>query len=228
MKISGKVDNDVTKLELLMTLPGGKVKRRKVSLLGAGVFAHAEYFCTKEKKGHYSVELMGEDGHGPVVLALFPVACGSADHLRKVRVTMKKPTVDMAASKAAREAFDLVNAYRKKNKMKAYKWSVKLAAVATAHSDEMCKFKSIYHLSPITGAPDKRVKRAGIKTDLVAENVAVASSPESIVSSWIMSEGHRLNMVLKDGVYGAVGVCKASINKSIHYYATLVVTGKIR
>ena len=228
LRISGKVAADVKKIELLMTWPSGTVSRTAMSLQGTGIFAQAIRFCKKKKAGHYSVELMGEDAHGPVVLALFPVACGGARYLKKSRAVLKAPTKNLKTDVASKEVFTLVNAYRKRRKLKPLRWSRKLAAIAKAHSDEMCKLKSIYHLSPITGAPDARLKRGGLKSDLVAENVAVASSPESIVNSWVMSEGHRLNLILKDGVFGGVGICKATIKKSIHYYATLMVTGKLR
>ncbi len=225
LQLSGRVAPEVKRLEILVTYPGGRVTRKRFPLSG-GRFGFKYRFCTPGGEGHYSVELMGTDASGPVVLALFPIACGGHRYMKSAQLLPKKAPSQLSAQQASRAIFLGINAYRAKRKQAPLKWSGAVAQVSVAHSLEMCKAKKIFHVSPKTGAPDKRVKRAGIRTTLVAENVAVASSPEAVVESWIMSEGHRLNMLLRDGVYGGVGVCVTQIGGSNHYYATFVVIGK--
>jgi len=169
---------------------------------------------------------MGVDGHGPVVLALFPMACGSWSYLKKAKAVPKPVAKDLKSKDFQKIVFNMINRYRKSVKLKPLRLSSALTTISLNHSNEMCKAGKIYHFSPITGRPDARVKKFGIKPLMIAENVAVASSPKAVVDSWILSTGHRQNLVLKKAIYGGVGICKGTIGKTNVYYATFMTSSK--
>src|SRR5262249_36781579 len=62
------------------------------------------------------------------------------------------------------------------------------------------------HVSPTTGNPSDRMKRAGILAPVVLENVARAYSPEEIERGLMDSPGHRANILSTEATHVGVGV----------------------
>lgn len=218
--MKGTMDPDVSKLEVLITLPDGRITRTPVKT-EKGKFTFALNMCrAKSWKGKYSIELMGRDSGGPVVLAIFPVACLKESWTFDNKVVQMVIDDKMTPTEFSKKVFESVNEYRKKNKLKPLVWDKTLATVSEAHSIEMCKKGDIYHVSPVTGSPADRTKKAGLKSSLVAENVAMGPTTTSVMNGWIRSEGHRLNLLLKDAKYGGIGACMTKADGSVTWYAT--------
>lgn len=223
--VSGGMEKGVASLEVLVTSPDHSISRMPVKLTTDGSFSVKLDFCnTAANKGHYSVELMGKDGHGPFVAALFPIGCGREFAKKPANVQLQAPAQDIAIDQFEKDVMARVNAYRTKLNLKPFADQARLGKAARIHSDEMCAQKKIYHISPTTGTPLDRVKRTGLDPQLVAENVAMGPTPEEVVTAWIKSEGHRLNMQHAKGTHAAIGVCKGTYGTdTVLYYVTLLI-----
>jgi uncharacterized protein YkwD len=223
--VSGGMEKGVASLEVLVTSPDHSISRMPVRLTPDGSFTVKLDFCnTPANKGHYSVELMGKDGQGPFVAALFPIGCGPEFAKKPANIQLQAPAQDIAIEAFEKDVMARVNAYRTKLNLKPFADQAKLGKAARIHSDEMCAQKKIYHISPTTGTPLDRVKRTGLDPQLVAENVAMGPSPDEVVTAWIKSEGHRLNMQHAKGTHASIGVCKGTYGTdTVLYYVTLLI-----
>ena len=85
-----------------------------------------------------------------------------------------------------------------------------LAAVARAHSQDMLANGFVGHISPTTGGPDERVKRAGIPFRHLAENVGRNSSVEELELGLMGSPGHRSAILDGQSIHVGIGVAIAT------------------
>ncbi len=223
--MTGRMESGVTQLEVLVTAPDGTVTRARVPLNEDRSFALRLDFCAKEaNRGHYNVELLGKDAHGPFVAGLFPVACGEEAATRPLETRFQEAVGELSPDAFADAVFERVNRHRQKTGLPAFRPDTRLSAIAKAHSEEMCAQKKIFHVSPTTGSPLERVQRARLNVQLVAENVAMGTTPEEIVGAWDKSEGHRLNMEHTKGTHAGVGVCRGLYGTdTVVYYITLLI-----
>lgn len=223
--MNGRLEPGVTQLEVFVTAPDGSVTRARVPLDENQLFSVRLDFCaSKYKLGHYNVELLGKDAHGPFVAGLFPVACGPQAAVRHIQIRFQEASGEMGADAFASAVFQGVNQHRAKLGMPAFRQDTRLDTIAHAHSQEMCASKKIFHISPITGSPLQRVQHARLNVQMVAENVAMGASPEEIVGAWDKSEGHRLNMEHAKGTHAGIGVCRGTYGAgTIVYYVTLLI-----
>ncbi|MBN2722902.1 MAG: CAP domain-containing protein [Deltaproteobacteria bacterium] len=222
-EVSGTVDNDITGIEIFITMPSGEIVRKKIGLEKRN-FRFALDICRNEKsRGLYSVEIMGKDSGGPVVLGIFPIICSgklvaSSIVLKPMQIKSKISEKDFSKT-----VFNKINELRKKRNLPKLIWSNDLAKVSKSHSSEMCKKSNIYHVSTITGTPAGRAKKAGLDPDLIGENVAAGPTIDSVFNGWMRSEGHRLNMIHKKAKYGAVGSCKSLSDNVLTWYSTFMI-----
>jgi uncharacterized protein YkwD len=226
LKITGNLAKGVSSLQMLVAKKGEKTKKYNIKS-PKGNFKISKKICSKSKKGKYNIQLLGKDKYGSQVLAIFPIYCGVKKKLNKTLKTMG-PAVKMGIEEFAKSVFKKINNYRASKGIKKLKWSEKLYKITKSHSAEMCKLSKLFHISPTTGTPAKRMKKAKIKVRTLAENVSFSSSPESTVNGWIESEGHRLNMINKKVNKGAVGVCKGKVKGTIVVYFSTLLVAKFR
>lgn len=73
-----------------------------------------------------------------------------------------------------------------------------LDAAARAHAQDMAAQNALTHVSPTTGTPADRVRRAGVSASTVAENVALHRSAEDAHQALLGSDAHRANMMSPD------------------------------
>ncbi|MFC6084641.1 CAP domain-containing protein [Sphaerisporangium aureirubrum] len=72
----------------------------------------------------------------------------------------------------------------------------KLRAAARGHSDDMAAKSYFDHTSADGRSPWDRIKAAGYKSSMFAENIARGqASPEAVVKAWLNSPGHRANIM---------------------------------
>ncbi|HEY0309278.1 MAG TPA: CAP domain-containing protein [Acidobacteriaceae bacterium] len=74
-------------------------------------------------------------------------------------------------------------------------WDDHLAAAALAHAERMAQERAISHQFAGEAELQARAANAGARFRLIAENVAVAPTPQILHSSWMHSEGHRYNLL---------------------------------
>jgi len=74
-------------------------------------------------------------------------------------------------------------------------WDAHLAAAALQHAQRMVQQNAISHQFP--GEPDlqSRAASANARFSLIAENVAIAPTPQVLHTSWMNSPGHRANLL---------------------------------
>ena len=71
----------------------------------------------------------------------------------------------------------------------------RLTAIARAHSQDMADHDFVGHVSPRTGTAMDRVRRAGLRPELVLENVGRAYGASEAESGFLASPGHRGNLL---------------------------------
>ncbi len=96
-------------------------------------------------------------------------------------------------------ARDIVNQYRAEHGLKPLKLSAELTAAAKAHSRDLAKWDRISHYGSDGSNPWDRVKRAGFKARIAAENVGTGQIDFSeVMKGWKESPGHNKNLLLAD------------------------------
>jgi uncharacterized protein YkwD len=201
-RIEGRLLGDLHSPQLVVTNPAGHV--RGLPLAKKGAAFQANLICVAGD-GRYQVEVMATDARGPGVLANFPVYCGV------------DPPVDLSAydeeegdeqdpAGAEQEMFALINNERLAAGVPPLAWDDRLAAIARSHSRDMASNRFVAHVSPTSGDAAARVRRAGLTTRLVTENVGEAYGARQAHSGFMASPGHRANVINRQLTHIGIGV----------------------
>jgi len=186
-RVSGKLLGAFASPHLYVTDPHGAARALPADLHGA-LFG-AEVRCDRSD-GRYQVEVFGTDDAGPRVLANFAVYCGTAPPALLAGAAGYAATA-VNTREAETRLLELVNRDRRAAGLPALAPDPALAAVAREHSLDMLQNKFVGHVSPTTGSPADRVKRAGITFSRLSENVGRNSSVEELEIGLMSSPGHR-------------------------------------
>jgi uncharacterized protein YkwD len=96
-------------------------------------------------------------------------------------------------------ARDVINQYRHEKGLKPLRLNAQLTAAAKEHSRDLAKWDRISHYGSDGSNPWDRVKRAGYRARLAAENVGTGQvSFEEVMRGWKESPGHNKNLLLGD------------------------------
>ncbi len=115
---------------------------------------------------------------------------------RTVTIDIEGNINDVSDKELERKILYLTNVEREKNGLKRLIWNEELADVARAHSKDMAERGFFSHDNPDGQTPFDRIKAAGMKYLVAAENIAGGqASPEKAVEEWMNSEGHRKNIL---------------------------------
>lgn len=134
-------------------------------------------------------------------------------------VQVKKYTVETTADKYAKEVLSLVNKERAKAGLNELKKNTSLNAAAITRAKELASEFS--HTRPDGRDCFTVLTEAGIVYASVGENIAAGqSSPASVVSSWMDSEGHRANILSSDYTHMGVGYYHTSKGNQ-HYWVQI-------
>ena len=105
------------------------------------------------------------------------------------------------------EARDMINGYRRRNGLEPLKLHPKLALAAKAHSRDLARHDTIAHKGSDGSDPWLRVKRAGYKARLAAENVGAGQmSLAEVFKGWQDSPGHDENLLLPDATHMGIAL----------------------
>ena len=122
----------------------------------------------------------------------------------------------------ALEVLELVNKERAAAGLKALTLDASLSKVAENHSLDMAKNNYFSHTNLKGQSPFDRLKNAGISYSTAGENIAMGQkTPQSVVSGWMNSSGHRANILNSN--FGKMGLGTAP-NNSGGYYWTQIFT----
>lgn len=189
--IEGRLFGSYRDPRVVVTSPDGKVAEQAPS--ARPEIVSGKIACAVD--GRYQVEVTAEDATGTSVLANFPIYCGGVEPpalaprgagTRQTRVTAEAAEADLLA---------LVNRDRAAAGLGAVTWDDKLADVARAHSKDMSDHDFVGHVSPRTGTALDRIHKAGLRPELILENVGRAYSADEVESGFMASPGHRANVV---------------------------------
>jgi uncharacterized protein YkwD len=123
-----------------------------------------------------------------------------------------------------RAAFDLINNCRAESGLGALEWSEDAAKVARLHSGNMASLKFFGHAGADGKMVDERADQLGVKRwKAIGENIAYLrgySNPTEVaVEKWMLSSGHRANLLNPRWKESAIGVSLAADGT---YYFTQV------
>jgi uncharacterized protein YkwD len=110
------------------------------------------------------------------------------------------------ASQVERDIFELVNRDRSAAGLAPLVWDDAAGRAARLHSEEMRDSGFVGHLSPVTGNADTRASRQGVRSPLIAENVARDYSANEAQANLMASPGHRANILAGQVTHLGVGV----------------------
>jgi len=135
-----------------------------------------------------------------------PAAGEAAKHPEPV-VAMGEGELESTSTAALEKIlFDSINRERAAAGLKALKRVEDLAAVARGYSREMARTGRIAHLSPISGGPGDRAKKAGVSFVRLTENLAKAPNAEMAHAGLMDSPGHRANILDPEVSVCGIGV----------------------
>lgn len=105
---------------------------------------------------------------------------------------------------AEQELFSMTNRDRAEAGLPKLEWNEWLAQAARKHAVEMARRNRLSHQFPGEPGLRDRVAATGIRFDASGENVALGPTTAGINRDWMLSPGHRANIL--DPNYNAVGV----------------------
>lgn len=220
LPIRGRISAAFRDPRLAVTAPDGNVRELRPSTKHRRFSAAVE--CGSQA-GEHQVEILADGQYGATVLANFPVWCGArpADSIMVHAGAGRLSESDLGALEV--DLLQRVNAERKRMGLGPVAAHPQAAQVARAHSQDMRDHGFVGHVSPSTGSPADRAKRAGLVAPLLLENAALAGSVAEAHQGLMGSPGHRANILNPHVTHLGVGVVtKKSADGSVHLYATQV------
>lgn len=182
--LRGEIDPRFDFSHVYLTKPDGTVEERRMTSRAL------DYATTLHAAGKYRVEVVGDGPSGPVVIANVPLFVGVAE-----RSLERKPAAPVSPGQAEARIFELLNLARNAARLRPVAPDDELRQVALGHSKDMAEHHFFSHVSPSTGQPADRVKRAGVLVTESAENIAQAPTAEDVHDGLMESPGHRAAML---------------------------------
>lgn len=106
------------------------------------------------------------------------------------------PTASVAASPDLNQVIVLTNEQRRAAGCPDLIWTPELGLAAQRHAEDMASRNYFSHTSADGRRFTTRIRQAGYRYRLAAENIAAGQqSPEEVVASWMASPGHRANIL---------------------------------
>jgi uncharacterized protein YkwD len=200
-----------------VTDPAGGVRKGTVTLDGRRFKSNLE--CGG--KGKHQLEIFGTDERGPRVLANFPIYCGipaPKEWIGAAGFTAKS----LKPAEAQGRMLELLNRDRRGAGLPPLTLDPALSLVALAHSTDMLSNGFVGHISPTTGGPIDRVKRAGaVVPRRLMENVGAGSSIDDVEAGLMRSPGHRAAILDRQVTMVGIGIAiSASENDGTPIFAT--------
>ena len=145
-----------------------------------------------------------------LLLSILPVGCVDDDPPTAPSSGSPSPSPGPGTDPTDPEVIsfvDRMNAHRVSLGLAPLVWHSGVAAVATAHSQDMEDRDFFSHTNPDGEDPGDRLDDAGITYRAWGENIAWGySTGASVLSAWLASSGHRAN--IENGTFTHHGVGK--------------------
>jgi uncharacterized protein YkwD len=152
-----------------------------------------------DRPGVYRLEVMGNDHHGPSIVINLPLYVGVPEpNARGSSGAVADP------KEAEPRLLELLNQARVAAGVRPLRSDDELVEVARSHNEDMIDHGFFAHVSPSTGTPDDRARRAKVLASRFGENIGVGNTPEEVHEGLLNSPGHRMNMLMPE--YTHVGI----------------------
>jgi len=204
VELQGEVGPRFAFARVFLTKPDGTVEQQ---VMPSRAVQAKFSFATD---GVYKLEVMGDGETGPVILANVPLSVGTAAPER-ARVIGRATT----PAESELRVFELLNQSRAAAHLPALTPDEALRDVAFLHSTDMAEHDFFGHVSPTTGDPEARLRRAGVVVSAYGENIAQADSPENAHESLMSSPGHRA--VMLGAQFTHVGIAAVRAHSALVY-----------
>jgi uncharacterized protein YkwD len=202
IRLRGEIGKRFARAVVYVTGPEGKVAETRLPS------RQVQAALAFPARGVYQVEVMGDGATGPVVLVNVPIYVGVPEpEIRPGPISSGEaaaPAVDAATAEA--RLLVLLNAARAKAGLAPLASDAELRVIALGHSEDMARAHFIGHVSPTTGNPEDRIKRAGVPVTGGGENIARAAGADAAHQDLMDSPGHRSNMLSPRFTHVGIGV----------------------
>ncbi len=191
--LTGELSSRYTKAMVFLTKSDGKVDEK--TLPGR---SFNETFQL-DAPGTYRLEVMGDSKDGPTIVINLPLYVGVPEPVaRGVEGALAEPAV------AEPRLMELLNQARTAAGVRPVLPDEQLEAIARSHSEDMVSHNFFAHVSPKSGSPADRARRAELLVSQFGENLGLGGTPEEIHEGLMGSPGHRMNLLIPD--YTHVGI----------------------
>ncbi|MEN6559609.1 MAG: CAP domain-containing protein [Acidobacteriota bacterium] len=151
---------------------------------------------------------------------LTPPAAAAAPPGRPQARINEAPGASPRPGQMQQRLFDLINGDRARAGLDALTLDAELGAIALRHSEDMRDNDFVGHLSPRKGGSEERLRAAGVKALLAAENVAKGYSPDEIHRDMMNSPGHRGAILHPEATHVGIGVASKKEGDREAYFVT--------
>ncbi|MFT3927371.1 MAG: CAP domain-containing protein [Myxococcales bacterium] len=159
---------------------------------------------TLASPGTHSIEILAEGPSGLGVLAVIPVQAGTGAEQAAPAYEEGPAETDVASFVEKLSA--LIAEARAARKLPPLKVDRRLVRVAQAHTEDMDAHHFVAHTSKTTGEASDRVERAGLKAQVLLENIGRGYSANEIHEGLMASPGHRANVLHPEARSMGLGV----------------------
>jgi uncharacterized protein YkwD len=213
--LSGRIADELSEPQLVLTEPSGAIRRLDAQ---RSQEFHAE---VSVPYGELRIELLARSKLGTTVVANFPVYAGVSPPT-EVSVALPAAGPALGESEVVERLLELVNTDRVRAGLTPLALDAGLSAIALAHSQDMNAHGFVGHTSPTTGSAKERVERAGVRTNVVLENIGRGYGPDEVHRGLMDSPGHRGNVLSADATHVGIGVVRESEDDRAAYLVTEV------
>ncbi len=215
--LSGRLVADWKHLEALVLRADGSEAELNVTQVGNQISLQVP---AGTARGALDVDLDGEGPTGPGKLVQLRFWVGRDPPQSLTTRAPADETRLKNADDAEAYVLQLVNQDRASNGLPPLGWDKRLAAIARLHSQDMRDHQYFGHLSPTSGLPQDRLKRAGYRNSAHAENVAHNSTLSEAQAGLMHSLGHRRNLLSRDVPLLGVGVAMQGEGNKRRFWVT--------
>ncbi len=125
-----------------------------------------------------------------------------------------------AVSSYEQKVVELVNVERQKAGLPALKLDASISNIARMKSKDMADNNYFAHQSPTYGSAGDMLSKFGIKWSAWGENIASGQkTPESVVTAWMNSPGHKANIMSSN--YSRIGVGYVTNSNGTPYWTQM-------
>lgn len=117
-------------------------------------------------------------------------------------------------------AVQATNATRKARGLPSLKPNAELAVAAARHACDMARRGVMSHRGSGTRGPMQRLKKAGYRPSIAAENIAAGPfTQDRVLREWVRSSGHLANILIPQVRHYGIGKAVGADGKTVYWAA---------